>query len=164
MIPSAADNIIIKIGDGVFFLTFLKIICIHQSDANIITDSISGSASVFKSTNPKSDDNAITLAVARIIPTTQGRTPDKKAFTAEYFKRFFKTAEIKRIIMNDGKTTPVVAKSDPKIPPCVEPIKVAIFIASGPGVDSETAIKFINSLSDSQPFDKTVSCTSETIP
>lgn len=66
--------------------------------------------------------------------------------------------------MNDGKTTPVVAKSDPKIPPCVEPIKVAIFIASGPGVDSETAIKFINSLSDSQPFDKTVSCTSETIP
>lgn len=73
----------------------MKIICIHQSDANIITDLISGSAAVFTSTNPKSDDNAITLAVARIIPATQGRMPDKKAFTAEYFKRFSRPPRLK---------------------------------------------------------------------
>ena len=36
--------------------------------------------------------------------------------------------------------------------------------ASGPGVDSETAMKFKNSLSVSQPFEMTVSLTRETIP
>ena len=40
--------------------------------------------------------------------------------------------------------------------PCDEPTNVAIFTASGPGVDSETAIKLKNSDSVSQPLDRTV--------
>ena len=95
-------------------------------------------------------------AVARIIATTHGRTPDKKALTGAYFIRFFSADAIKRIIKNDGNTTPSVATNEPRIPPCVEPIKVAIFTARDPGVDSDTAIKFRNSFSVSQPLESTV--------
>ena len=49
--------------------------------------------------------------------------------------------QINKIIINEGRTTPKVARKEPRIPPWVEPIKVAIFIAKGPGVDSLTAIK-----------------------
>ena len=47
---------------------------------------------------------------------------------------------------------------------CEAPIKVAMFTASGPGVDSDTAIKLRNSLSVSQPCPSTVSRTSEIMP
>jgi len=43
-------------------------------------------------------------------------------------------------------------------------MKVAIFTASGPGVDSDTAIKLRNSLSVSQPWPSTTSRTSEIMP
>ena len=43
-------------------------------------------------------------------------------------------------------------------------IAVAMFTASGPGVDSDTAIKLRNSLSVSQPCPSTVSRTSEIMP
>ena len=66
--------------------------------------------------------------------------------------------------MKDGRTTSSVARNEPRMPPCAEPINVAILTASGQGVDSETAIKFKNSLSVSQPFEMTVSHTKETIP
>ena len=107
---------------------------------------------------------AIPIAVARIIAITHGRTPERKALTPAYFIRFLSTAAIKSIIMKDGRTTPSVARNEPRMPPCVEPINVTILTASGPGVDSETAIKFKNSLSVSQPFEMTVSHTRETIP
>ena len=107
---------------------------------------------------------AIPIAVARIIAITQGRTPERKALTPAYFIRFLSTAAVKSIIMKDGRTTPSVARNEPRMPPYVEPINVAILTASGPGVDSETAIKFKNSLSVSQPFEMTVSLTRETIP
>ena len=68
------------------------------------------------------------------------------------------------IMTNDGSTTPIVAMNAPSIPPCDEPMKVAIFTARGPGVDSDTAIKLMNSLSVSHPFDSTTSRTSEIIP
>ena len=87
----------------------------------------------------------IPIAVARIIAITQGRTPERKALTPAYFIRFLSTAAIKSIIMKDGRTTPSVARNEP-------------------GVDSETAMKFKNSLSVSQPFEMTVSLTRETIP
>lgn len=102
---------------------------------------------------------AIPIAVARIIAITHGRTPERKALTPAYFIRFLSTAAIKSIIMKDGRTTPSVAINEPRMPPCVEPINVAILTASGPGVDSETAMKFKNSLSVSQPFEMTVSLT-----
>ena len=63
-----------------------------------------------------------------------------------------------------GSTTPSVAKNAPIKPPCVAPIKVAIFIAIGPGVDSDTAIKLINSSSVSQLLATTDSCMSGIIP
>ena len=78
---------------------------------------------------------AIPIAVARIIAITQGRTPERKALTPAYFIRFLSTAAIKSIIMKGGRTTPSVARNEPRMPPCVEPINVAILTASGPGVD-----------------------------
>ena len=68
----------------------------------------------------------------------------------EDLKRFFAKAAIKRTIKNAGSTTPSVARNAPKNPPCDEPIKVAIFTAIGPGVDSATAIKSRSSDSVSQ--------------
>ena len=47
---------------------------------------------------------------------------------------------------------------------CDEPMKVAILTASGPGVDSDTAMKLKNSLSVSHPWFSTTSRTSEIIP
>ena len=49
--------------------------------------------------------------------------------------------------------------SNSKIPAWLEPTKVAIFIAIGPGVDSATAMKFINCSSVSQPLVITASIT-----
>ena len=78
--------------------------------------------------------------------------------------RFRSTAAISSRSRNDGSTTPSVATSAPQKPPCDEPTNVAIFTASGPGVDSETAIKLRNSDSVSQPLDRTVSRTREIMP
>ena len=65
--------------------------------------------------------------------------------------KFLRSAAMKRIMKKEGISTPRVAKKLPKIPPWEEPIKVAILTARGPGVDSETAMKFKNSSSDSHP-------------
>ena len=43
-------------------------------------------------------------------------------------------------------------------------MNVAMLTASGPGVDSETAMKLTNWLSESQPFASTVSRTMEIMP
>ena len=163
-IPRPAENRIIRIGDGAVFLIFLQIRCVAPSMANTAIERKSGANPACKSVRPNSVDSAMLSAVARIIATTHGRTPDKKALTGAYFIRFFSADAIKRIIKNDGNTTPSVATNEPRIPPSVEPIKVAIFTARGPGVDSDTAIKFRNSFSVSQPLESTVSRTSETIP
>ena len=69
-----------------------------------------------------------------------------------------------RMMTNDGSTTPSVANREPSMPLCDAPMKVAIFTASGPGVDSETAMKLISSLSVSQPLEITVSRISEIMP
>ena len=47
---------------------------------------------------------------------------------------------------------------------CDEPMNVAMLIASGPGVDSDTAMKFKNVFSSSQPLPRTVSRMSEIMP
>lgn len=138
-IPRPAENRIIRIGDGAVFLIFLQIRCVAPSMANTAIERKSGANPACKSVRPNSVDSAMLSAVARIIATTHGRTPDKKALTGAYFIRFFSADAIKRIIKNDGNTTPSVATNEPRIPPCVEPIKVAIFTARGPGVDSDTA-------------------------
>ena len=66
--------------------------------------------------------------------------------------------------MNEGSTTPSVAISAPGAPACEAPTKVAMFTAIGPGVDSVTATKLMNSRSVIQPFDSTISRISETMP
>ena len=109
--------------------------------ANTAIERKSGANPACKSVRPNSVDSAMLSAVARIIATTHGRTPDKKALTGAYFIRFFSADAIKRIIKNDGNTTPSVATNEPRIPPCVEPIKVAIFTARGPGAVSYTHLR-----------------------
>ena len=126
-IPRPAENRIIRIGDGAVFLIILQIRCVAPSMANTAIERKSGANPACKSVRPNSVDSAMLSAVARIIATTHGRTPDKKALTGAYFIRFFSADAIKRIIKNDGNTTPSVATNEPRIPPCVEPIKVAIF-------------------------------------
>ena len=150
-IPSPAASRIIPMGDGAFCVRFFQAKCTAHKTANTRIDLTSGanpSASVLM---PPSVESIIFSAVARIMATTQGRTPERKASTPAYFIRFFSTAAISRMMKNEGSTTPIVAISAPGKPPCDEPIKVAILIASGPGVDSETATKLRNSASVSQP-------------
>ena len=113
---------------------------------------------------PSRVERAMVRAVAKIIATTQGRTPERNASTPAYFIRFRSTAVMSRMMKNEGSTTPSVAKNAPASPPCDEPMKVAILTASGPGVDSDTAMKLKNSLSVSHPWFSTTSRTSEIIP
>ena len=56
-----------------------------------------------------------------------------------------------RMMKKDGRTTPSVAQNAPSTPPCDAPMKVAMLTASGPGVDSDTAMKLRNSASDFLP-------------
>ena len=100
-------------------------------------------------------------AVARIIATTQGRTPARKALTPAYFIRLCSAAAMSRMMTKEGSTTPTVAAKEPASPACEAPIKVAMFTASGPGVDSDNAIKLKNSLSVNHTWYNTTSRTSE---
>ena len=102
-IPRPAENRIIRIGDGAVFLIFLQIRCVAPSMANTAIERKSGANPACKSVRPNSVDSAMLSAVARIIATTHGRTPDKKALTGAYFIKFFSADAIKRIIKNDGK-------------------------------------------------------------
>ena len=71
--------------------------------ANTAIERKSGANPACKSVRPNSVDSAMLSAVARIIriiATTHGRTPDKKALTGAYFIRFFSADAIKRIIKN----------------------------------------------------------------
>ena len=96
--------------------------------------------------------------------TTPGLTPSRKAFTPLRFINVFMTEAMSSMIRNAGMMTPSVARIAPSTPPCENPTNVAIFTAIGPGVDSDTAIKSIIWVSVSQPFETTVSRTSEIIP
>lgn len=111
-----------------------------------------------------SEDKAIVMPVASIIATTQGRMPESIALTPEYLSKSFMIEAMMNIITSEGNTTPRVAINPPMKPACDEPTKVAMFTASGPGVDSDTAIKFTNSSSLSQPKVRTFSRIMDIIP
>ena len=134
------------------------------SRANTASARTSGAKPPETVVKPPSVESPMVQAVARIIATTQGRTPAKKALTPAYFIRLCSAAAMSRMMTKEGSTTPTVATKEPASPACEAPIKVAMFTASGPGVDSDTAIKLRNSLSVSQPCPSTVSRTSEIIP
>ena len=110
-IPSPAASRIIPMGDGAFCVRFFQTKCTAHKTANTRIDLASGanpSASVLM---PHSVESIMFSAVARIMATTQGRTPERKASTPAYFIRFFSTAAISRMMKNEGSTTPSVAIS-----------------------------------------------------
>ena len=82
-----------------------------------------------------SEDKAIVMPVASIIATTHGRMPESIALTPEYLSKSFMIEAMINIITKEGNTTPRVAINPPMKPACDEPTKVAMFTASGPGVD-----------------------------
>ena len=61
-------------------------------------------------------------------------------------------------IIIDGRTTPAVAATAPAMPRCLKPVKVAQFIAIGPGVDSAITVTSISSSSVIHPRFSTHSC------
>ena len=151
-------------GDGAFCVFFFQSRCTPHKRANTRIARPSGAKPPESPVKPPSVESPIVTAVARIIATTQGRTPERKASTPAYFIRLRSSAAMSRMMPKDGSTTPSVAHSAPTNPPCDEPMKVAILTASGPGVDSDTAMKLRNSASVSQPCPSTVSRTSEIMP
>ena len=116
--------------------------CSTHSNANTTMERASGAKC--PPAKPPSVESAILMAVAKIIATTQGRTPPRNASTPAYFIRFCSTDAISRMITKDGSTTPSVAHTAPQKPPCEDPMKVAMLMANGPGVDSDTAMKLRN--------------------
>lgn len=161
--PSTAEIMISNIGGKDFFLinlyvsannpTMLKMIIPFQLTANSSPMPLM----------PNSTDKNIIDAVPTISPITVGRMPVSIAFTGPEVSTFLNNETIKRIIKKDGKITPSVATSEPKMPPSSAPTNVAIFTATGPGVDSDTARMFMNCSSVSQPFKIAVSLTKEII-
>ena len=163
-IPRPADMSIISIGVGFFLNASFATMLININMANMIMP-LKSMASVSPiPLNPIAVPINIVIAVASIKPTTHGRIPPRNAFTPAYFIKLRIRAAIMRMIINDGNTTPSVARIAPRKPPCDEPTKVAILTAIGPGVDSATAIIFSSSSSVSQPCIKTFSRIREIIP
>ena len=151
-------------GGGAFLILCFQPRCTAHSRPNTARERTSGAKPLPSAENPPSVESIMVSAVARIMATTQGRTPERNASTPAYFIRFCSTDAMSRMTPNEGSTTPSVAHSAPHSPPWEAPTKVARFTASGPGVDSATAIKLKNVLSVSQPWFSTVSRTSEIIP
>ena len=120
-IPRPAENRIIRIGDGAVFLIFLQIRCVAPSMANTAIERKSGANPACKSVRPNSVDSAMLSAVARIIATTHGRTPDKKALTGAYFIRFFSadSPNAKIVISPDSTVSGVIDTS--VFPECLMP-------------------------------------------
>ena len=155
---------IISIGDGFFFSISLATMLITINKENIIMPLRSIASVSPIPLKPIAVLMSIVIAVASIKPMMHGRMPPRNAFTPAYFNKLRTRAAIMRMIKNDGNTTPNVARSAPKKPPCDEPMKVAILTAIGPGVDSATAIILSISSSVSQPYIKTFSLINDIIP
>ena len=124
-IPRPAENRIIRIGDGAVFLIFLQIRCVAPSMANTAIERKSGANPACKFVRPNSVDSAMLSAVARIIATTHGRTPDKKALTGAYF--ISNTAEDASI---NGKPALIDLKNGEKVILVLLPLKKHI-VCSG---------------------------------
>ena len=77
--PRHAEMIIISMGEGFFFLTFLKMKEMATMIAKMINPLISGANPPLIVLKFKSVLSAIVIDVERIKATTQGRTPPRKA-------------------------------------------------------------------------------------
>lgn len=152
-----------KIAEIFFLRSFLYTTATVATTANMTSDFQSNSKAEYTLERLKTLDKNIVRAVESIMATIAGCTDLTVRLTPAYLSTLRITAASNNIMINDGKTTPRVAKNEPNKPPCDEPTKVAILIAIGPGVDSDTAIKLSISSSVSQPLAMQVSLTREII-
>ena len=74
--------------------------------ANTASARISGAKPPETVVKPPSVESPMVQAVAKIIATTQGRTPARKALTPAYFIRLCSAAAVNRIMTKEGSTTP----------------------------------------------------------
>lgn len=78
-------------GDGALPFLLRHSRCSAHKSTNTAMERASGTKSVLRPAKPSSVESAILIAVARIIATTQGRTPPRTALTPAYFIRFCST-------------------------------------------------------------------------
>ena len=100
-------------------------------------------------------DNLKIASIIRII--IAARIPSKANWIIDIDLNDTRKIDIMVIIINDGNITPKTAKNAPKNFPVLYPMKVAEFIAIGPGVDSATTIILFMSSSLIQWFFSTLS-------
>lgn len=89
--PSPAESRIIPMGDGALPFFRRQRACSPHSSRNTTMERRSGAMPALSAANPASVESAMLTAVARIIATTQGRTPPRTALTPAYFIRFCST-------------------------------------------------------------------------
>ena len=102
-IPSPAESRIIPMGDGALPFFRRQRACSPHSSRNTTMERRSGAMPALSAANPASVESAMLTAVARIIATTQGRTPPRTALTPAYFIKFCSTDATSRIMTKDGR-------------------------------------------------------------
>ena len=108
-----------RIEENSFFLMRFHMIGIAITTAN--TTSVLGSNERFillMVSIPKNTVKAIVTATDTIRPPRAGRILAMNILTGGYLSRFLMHAATMRIMTNDGNTTPIVARSAPRNPPC----------------------------------------------
>jgi len=78
---------------------------------------------------------AICIAALRISATTIGLIPLNTSETSFSFLNGVKKAAIARMHSNEGRVTPMVLKTAPKIPPILYPKYIDVLTATAPGRD-----------------------------
>ena len=118
-IPKTPEMTTSKIEENSFFLMRFHIIGIAITTVSTI--SVLGSNErfiVLTVSMPKKTAKAIVTATDTIRPPRAGRILAINVLTGGYFNRFLIHAATTRMMTNDGKTTPIVARSAPRNPPC----------------------------------------------
>lgn len=82
---------------------------VRQSNAKLIFLTVS---------IPKNTVRAIVTATERMSPPRAGRILAMNVLTGGYLRRFLMNAATTRMTINYGNTTPTVARSAPRNPPC----------------------------------------------
>ena len=162
--PSTAESRISPMGEGALPFAFCQMSRTPARIARMPMPRHAGEGVSAAVEMPSRVLSPMVKAVERMRATTQGRTPERKASTPAYLSRSWMRAAMSRMMKKDGRTTPSVAQNAPSTPPCDAPMKVAMLTASGPGVDSDTAMKLRNSASESQPLSRTFSRMREIMP
>ena len=116
-IPSTAEISIIMMGDGFFFMIFLKTAATPKMTAKIISPSRSGLGITVTWLSPIKLLKNMVIAVEMMRPMTQGRIPPRQALTPLYFRKLLIREAMIRIMMKDGRMIPRVAAREPRTTP-----------------------------------------------